>query len=192
MTRSGFTLVEVMVALLIASLLGLAVAGTVTAAIDTRERIESRRLEVRSGLAWRAVVTEALRNTRPPAAPGDTALLVMDGTGPDGAPADRMVFLTEGVLPPLTEGVDWVVSLEPAEDGVRLMAAPVGVRARPVRIPAPAHITGLEVEVLDPSGRWLAAWDRYFPPRAVRITFWSGMVPGASVLVRIPAVERPL
>lgn len=195
MTRRGFTLVEVMVVVVVASLIGLGVAGTVSVALDTRERVEARRLGVRSALAWRALVTEALRNARPAAAPEDTALLVIDGTGPDGAPEDRLVLLTAGTLPPLHPGTDWVVSLERVGDRVRLMAAPVGVRSAPVRVQAPAAITGLEVMVLSrDDDEWLSAWSAAERlPRAVRIRFWTRSGPDAIPLtVGLPELgERP-
>jgi prepilin-type N-terminal cleavage/methylation domain-containing protein len=191
--RRGLTLVEVMVALVIAGLLAVGVAGTVGAAIDTRERLESRRLETRSRLAWRAVLTEALRGVRPPAAIGDTAFLLVDGVGPDGVPGDRLAFLTGGVLPPLNPGVDWVAELGSGSRGLRLMAAPVGVRAAPVLVPAPGGIIGLQAEARTADGRWLDAWiDTGSRPVAVRLTFWSASGPVHDPLtVAIPALEPP-
>ena len=191
--RAGFTLVEVTVALVLAGVVALAVAGSVSAALDTRSRLESRRLEIRSRLAWRGIVGEALRNARAAAAPGDTAFLLLDGTLPDGQPGDRLAFLAAGVTPPLSAGLDWVVSLAPAVDGsgVRLTASPVGVRAAPTVLAAPHSVTGVQIEVLGPDGRWVEEWTRPFVrPTAVRITYWSAAGPaGPPWTVALPAVE---
>lgn len=192
MRRQGFTLVEVMIVVVVASLIGLGVAGTVSVALDTRQRVEARRLEVRGALAWRGLVLEALRNARPPAVPGDTALLLLDGTGPGGEARDRLLVLTSGSLPPLYSGTDWVVSVGDVGDGVGLTAAPVGVRAVPVQVRPPEGITGASIEVREtPGGPWLTEW--YQPrtmPAAVRIEF---MRADGSVLppltARLPALD---
>ena len=192
--RGGFTLVEVMVVVVVAALVGLGVAGTVSIALDTRERVAERRLEVRSELAWRGLVVDALRNARPPAVPGDTALLLTNGTATDGRPADRLTLLTSGSLPPLLPGTDWVVSLEAVGGRVRLLAAPVGVESVPVEIWAPAGITGLEAGVLattpgqDP--RWRDAWSESSRlPQAVRVAF-TGREGTASLPVTVHLPER--
>jgi prepilin-type N-terminal cleavage/methylation domain-containing protein len=190
--RPGFTLVEVMVVVVVASLIGLGVAGTVSVALDTRQRVEARRLEVRGALAWRGLVIEALRNARPPAVPGDTALMLLDGEGPGGEPRDRLLVLTSGSLPPLYSGTDWVVSVGAQGEGVGLMAAPVGVRAVPVQVRPPEAVTGMSIEVREtPGGPWLSEW--YHPltmPAAVRIELIraDGSVE-PPLTVRLPALD---
>lgn len=192
MTRRGFTLVEVMVVVVVASLLGLAVAGTVSMALDTRQRVEARRLQVRSELAWRSLVVDVFRNARPRVIRGDSALLLLDGVGPDGVPADRVVLVTAGSLPPLSAGTDWLVSLS-GGSGVRLTAAPVGVAAVPVVIEAPDPVMGMDVEVMGPDGEWEGEWSSPWTlPTGVRITFWgAGGSLDPPVTVRLPALEVP-
>lgn len=192
--RPGFTLVEVMVVVVVAGLVGLGVAGTVSIALDTRERVAERRLEVRSELAWRGLVMDVLRNARPPAVPGDTALLLTDSTTADGRPADRLTLLTSGSLPPLLPGTDWVVSLEAVADRVRLIAAPVGVASVPVEVWAPAGITALDVAVLaateDEAARWWDEWSEWGRlPQAVRVAF-PGRNGTASLPVTVHLPER--
>lgn len=192
--RGGFTLVEVMVVVVVAGLIGLGVAGTVSVALDTRQRVAERGVEVRSALAWRGLVIDALRNARPPAVAGDTALLLTDATAPDGRPADRLTLLTSGSLPPLYAGTDWVVSLETVGDRVRLMAAPVGVRSIPVEVWAPAGITGLDAAVLTRAPgqeeRWWGEWSESSRlPRAVRISF-AGRDGTATLPVTVHLPER--
>lgn len=190
----GFTLVEVMVVVVVAGLIGLGVAGTVSIALDTRERVAERRLEVRSELAWRGLVIDALRNARPPAVPGDTALLLSDGTATDGRPADRLTLLTSGSLPPLHAGTDWVVSLEVVGDRVRLVASPVGVQSVPVEVWAPAGVTGLDAAVLaatpEREARWWDEWSESSRlPQAVRVSF-AGRDGTASLPVTVHLPER--
>lgn len=194
-SRNGFTLVEVMVAMVITALVVAATAAALEATLDFRQRMETRRDDLRSRLAWRAVITAALRNVRPAASPDDTTFLLLDETGPDGLPSDRLVMLTAGTFPPLNPGVDWIVSLGVSPDGLHLTASPPGILSTPVRLHAPATLAGLQVEVLgERGGAWQSDW--HHPgskPVAVRLEFWTDSGPsGEAWTIWLPPVEdRP-
>ena len=175
--RRAFTLVEVMVAVVVTGVIVLAVFGSLGAALDTRERLEERRLALRSQLAWRAMIGDALRNARPAAARGDTVFYLEDRIGRGGVPEDRVAFIAAGGQPPLTPDADWVVVLEAGADGLHMLAAPLGVVAVPREIPAPPGLVGLDARVLSstPEGRsWVTEWQREMAlPEMVELTFWT-------------------
>lgn len=175
--RRAFTLVEVMVAIVVTGAIVLAVFGSLGAALDTRERLEERRLALRSQLAWRAMIGDALRNARPAAARGDTVFYLEDRIGRGGIPEDRVAFIAAGGQPPLTPDADWVIVLEASADGLRMLAAPLGVVAIPREIPAPQGLVGLEARVLSATGDgsgWVREWQRATAlPEMVELTFWT-------------------
>lgn len=191
-TRGGFTLVEVMVAVVITALVVAATAAAMETSLDVRQRMHAKRDELRARMAWRAMITTALRNVRPAAGPDDTTFLLLDGTSPDGMPSDRLVFFTAGTFPPLTPGVDWIVSLGASEDGLHLTASPPGILSAPVRMRSPSPIAGLQVYVLGQRGGvWRTEWlDPLARPAAVRIEFWTRSGPGPEAwTVWLPPVE---
>jgi prepilin-type N-terminal cleavage/methylation domain-containing protein len=192
-TRSGFTLVEVMVAVVITALVVVAAAAAIETSLDFRQRMAAKRDDVRARLAWRSVVTAALRNVRPAANADDTTFLLLDGTRADGVPSDRLVLLTAGTFPPLNAGVDWTVSLSTAEDGLHLSASPPGILSTPLDMRAPAPLAGLQVYVLaERGGTWHSEWGNPGArPVAVRLEFWTNDGPsGEAWTVWLPPVER--
>ncbi|MEJ2677701.1 MAG: prepilin-type N-terminal cleavage/methylation domain-containing protein [Gemmatimonadota bacterium] len=190
--RNGFTLVEVMIAVVITALVVAATAAALEASLDFRQRLEARRDVLRSRLAWRTVITSALRNVRPATSPDDTTFLLVDETRADGVPSDRLVVLTAGTFPPLNPGVDWIVSLGPSQDGVHLTASPPGIMSVPVRMRAPSAMAGVQVHVLrEAGGAWESEWhDPAARPMAVRLQFWTADGPsGEAWTVWLPPVE---
>jgi prepilin-type N-terminal cleavage/methylation domain-containing protein len=177
--RRGFTLLELMLAIVITSLVALLVYGTVQVGLDARERLAARLGEDQSRRAIRVILADALRNVRSPAGVDDSVFVLRTGTNRAGRPADTVSFLTGGSIPPLTSDSDWMVSLAASDSGVTMWARPVGVRL-PARLVARlAGVPGLEVRVrragLDSS--WTASWPGQGSlPGAVAITFWTDSV----------------
>jgi prepilin-type N-terminal cleavage/methylation domain-containing protein len=174
--RGGFTLLELLVAIVLASVLALLVYGAAGAGFDTQERLAQSRAATQSARAMHAVLTDALRNARPGARFGDTAFVIEDGVAAAGRPADRLSFITSGATPPLTADVDWRIVIESTGSGTTLTGTPLGMSAPPVAVvPAPG-ISGLDVRVL-PAGarrRWTAGGIAFTQvPRAIEITWWS-------------------
>jgi prepilin-type N-terminal cleavage/methylation domain-containing protein len=62
--RRGFTLFELLVALTLTGIVALLVYGAAGTAIDTEQRLRTRESEGRAERAWRAILEDALRNTR--------------------------------------------------------------------------------------------------------------------------------
>jgi prepilin-type N-terminal cleavage/methylation domain-containing protein len=178
---SGFTLLELMIAIVLTGVVAMLVYGAAAVAMDTQDRLRERGREIRARQAWRATLQEAFRNTRPAATFADTAFFLEDGFV-GGRPADRVSFVTAGSMPPLTADSDWVVTLEASPEGLVLSARPVGVIAPPQRVVGVPGVTGLSIRVFDPEppAGWRDTWD--YPrlvPAAVELTYWTDEGPAA-------------
>jgi prepilin-type N-terminal cleavage/methylation domain-containing protein len=188
--QGGFTLLELLVAIVLAGVLALLVYAAAGAAFETRERLAESRAAAQATRGLHVILTDALRNARPAARFGDTALLIEDRVGNGGQPSDRLSFVTSGATPPLTSEVDWRIVVQSTLNGAAITATPLGLsHPKPVVVPA-RGITGMDVRAL-PAGtgtNWSeggAAFSQV--PRALEITWWSdsGAV-GLPLRVAIP------
>ena len=186
----GFTLLELLVALVLAGVVALLVYGAADAGRETHARLVARRRALQIDRAFRATVEDALRNARPTRTYGDTAFWIEARRDGRGRPIDRVWFVTAGGLPPLTADADWEVSLEPGSQGLELVATPVGM-AQPLRVVTRyPGVTGLAVRVLGFGSppEWTDRW--IFPsfvPRAIELTYWGERGPvGDPVRLALP------
>ncbi len=183
--RAGFTLLELLVAIVLAGVVALLVYGAAAAGADTQARLRERRLALQAARAFRATLADALRNARPARTLGEKAFTLEEHRDAAGRPRDRLSFIAAGALPPLTADADWVVTLEPSPEGVSLEAVPLGLAAPTplvVRLPG---VTGLDIRVLGMSQprEWTTRW--VFPalvPPAVALTFWTDSGPAGPPL----------
>ena len=189
-TRRGFTVLELLVAIVVAGIVATLIYGAAGAAADVQQRLSVSHDALQSQRALRATLFDALRNARPPQSYNDTVFTLENRSGGGGRPADRLFFVTAGVLPPLTSDADWDVSIEATPTGLVIVAAPQGF-AQPSRVLARVPgITGLDVRVLPASGRsWTDDWpQRNRLPRAVELTFLADTgVVGPPMHVLLPA-----
>ena len=179
--RTGFTLIEVTVSIVLVAVVSLLVYGAAQAARDTQARIADERHTLQRALAMRLLLESAIRGAQTALLAADTVFVLESRVSARGIPQDRLTFVASGDLPPLNPGADWAVSLEPTREGLRLTGAPMGVRTPSRPLALLPGVTGLAVRVMDPGGGpgWLA--ERNFPevlPRAVELTYWtdSGVV----------------
>ena len=192
--RSGFTLLEVLLAIVITSTVALLVYGTVQIGLDVRERLAERLDEDRSRRAVRVILADALRNIRPPAGSDDSVFVLRRGVNAAGQPADTLSFLTGGSIPPLTSDADWFLSLVAGDSGVTMWAQPIGVRLPARFVARLAGVPGLEVRVRRAAdSSWIANWPTQgMLPNAVAVTFWSDSGPLApSLRTALPAGATP-
>ena len=185
--RRGFTLIEIMLAIVLTSVVALLAYGAIATAADVRERLEADREQRLAVAAWRQLVTETIRNLRFPAEFGDATLVVADGSGPDGVPADRLELITEAGAPPLAPGTDWRVSFAVEGEVLSALAVPLGSAAGPRVLAGPPGTTGLEVEVLS-EGTWSRGWrSEESLPEAIRVTFWAeGQPVDVPIVLAVP------
>jgi prepilin-type N-terminal cleavage/methylation domain-containing protein len=189
MTRRGFTLLELLVAIVLAGVVALLVYGTSRAASDTETRLAASRRAWQSQRAMRTLLEDALRNARSPLRPGDPAFQLQTQTSGRGVPSDRLTFVTRGGFPPLTGDADWRVTVEATPAGLSVIAVPLGVRAAARLAGLVPGVTGVEIRVQTPGG---GPWNRQWAlpaafPRAVVLTFWNDSAAiGAPLRVALP------
>lgn len=169
--EAGFTLLEVIVAVLLTSLVVILGFSAAKVSFDgsTRLGLDLRRLQ--SGRAVRQVLGDALRNAQPAQQPTDQGFQLQN---------DRLTFMAAAGASPLDPDYDWLITVGPADGRVEFAARPLG-HAPPaeVRFTLP-QVTRWDVRVMVPGST--AGWLREWPsgtmmPRAVEMKFWNDSVP---------------
>ena len=189
-TRRGFTLLEILVAISVAGIVALLVYGTAAAGHDVEARLRERRRALQTAQAFRSVVQDALRNARPSRQYGDTAFWIDAQRDSRGRPMDRLSFVAAGSLPPLTADADWRVTIEPHADGISITATPVGIAVPAREVARYSAATALQIRVLEPgsAAEWSERWR--FPslvPPAIELTYWDDHGPvGRPLLLPLP------
>lgn len=171
MRASAFTLIEVMVAIVLMSVVALTAYGAARVSVDARARLGGALRAQQSARATRALLEDALRNARMPRRPEDTTFALQ---------GERLSFVAAGAGPPFDPDYDWRITIEPDSGGLELVAVPVG-RAPPTEVML--HLPGVtrwDVQVLaSDEPKWLRVWPAAeWPaptsmPRAVAITLWD-------------------
>ena len=158
----GFTLLELMVALVVTGVVALLAYGAANAGFSTSDRLQRYQSTVEAQAIVRSLLLDALRH--PPegggAAMNDVLFAMDESTTGDGVAVDRVRFVSRGLVPPLGASDRWAVSLGAAEAGVRLTALPVGATDAAVDMIL-AGVHGLDARVLDRSADsvWLDRWE---------------------------------
>jgi prepilin-type N-terminal cleavage/methylation domain-containing protein len=189
-SRTGFTLIEVLVSIVLTSVVALLVYGAAAVARDTQARTGAELRSLHHALTMRLLLETALAGAgSAPFAP-DSVFVLESRSGTGGLPQDRLTFVTSGDLPPLNPGVEWLVRLALTPAGLCLYGKPFGTRL-PERILAKAPgVTGLAIRVRD--GGFGVGWSRTweFPdalPDAVELTYWTQAGPvGVPIRVALP------
>jgi len=192
--RSGFTLLEVIVAITVTGL-ALTTAGmALTAARNTAARIQMHEARTEADSRVRALLTDMLRHA-PAAEQVDEPLLVVERSG--GTPVLR--FLSNGVGEPYGTGGTWLVEVTARDSMLVVRATPTGRDREATPLTATlSSVSGFEVRVLEhataldaPAWRadWPLALDR---PRAIELT-WRLSSNDAPMPLRVvlAPLERP-
>ena len=162
MTRRGFTLVEMMVALVVTGVVVLLAYGVARAGADTEARLARADAEGRATLAARTLLHGALRHAADGASEIDTVFVLDAAVDARGRHVDRLRFASYGVVPPLGAGARWAVSAEVRAAGLELLAVPADGRAGgAVRVLVPgvaslrvqAAPVGVRLALADGAGR---------------------------------------
>ena len=176
--RGGFTLLELMVAVVLTSVVTLLAYATVRGGLDTSERLERHRTTVGAEIVVRAMLFDALRHLPEGggAAMNDVLFEIENRTNDAGLPSDVVRFLSRGVTSPAGASATWSVSLAPSEAGVRFVAVPVNPGTGAPIDALLVGARGLSARVLVRSGdsAWLDEWDAPGRvPAAVALEFLS-------------------
>ena len=167
--RRAFTLLEIMVAIVLTSLIALLALSAAQVSIDARARLTSHLNDVESARAVRTLLTDALRNARIPTRPGDPGFDLQNG---------RLSFVSAGGAAPLDPDYDWRITVIPDARGLSFVATPLGhAPATQVAFRVP-DVTRWDVQVLDADGlQWRSDWtETKVMPRAISIALWHNSV----------------
>ena len=167
--RRGFTLIEVMIALVIGSVVVTLAYATLRAGTDTQARVSDAREADVSTTAFRAMLVDALRHAV--TADGSDARGLhteVDGSGRVIA----LTFVTRGITAPLGGSESWRVGLSADSTGVVLNASALDAARAPLRLVARGpHAFALRFLATD-DAEWRTAWnDPTRLPAAVEVRF---------------------
>jgi prepilin-type N-terminal cleavage/methylation domain-containing protein len=177
--RAGFTLLEVIVALVLTSLVVMLAYGAARVSFDAKVRLSAERRALQGQRATRQLLGDAVRNLRPPQRPTDPPFELHD---------DRLSFVAAGGAPPLDPDYDWWITVGPTGNAVTLVARPLGhAPAQELSLVLP-QVTRWQVRLLAPGNSlgWVQDWPAGKVPRAVEMRFWNGSLPlGDPLLVSL-------
>src|SRR2546428_375393 len=176
---SGFTLLEVMLAIVLTSLIVLLAYGAAQVSYDAHARLTADLRALQQTRALRELLQDALRSARAPQRPGDPLFTLHAG---------RLSFVTAGGGPPLDPDYDWLLTIGVGSGGLELSAIPVGrAPAAVVTIRFPT-VTRWDVQARAAGAApWLEEWPATsVMPRAVAITLWHDAEPLGLPLAGVP------
>lgn len=179
--RRAFTLLEVLVAVAVTALAGVAAAAALQAASGAGDRVARLRRASEGEARVRTLLTDALRHL-PPASAVDGPLLavVPDSTGP------TLLFPSRGIVPPFGTGAPWRVAVRRRGDSLVVDAAPPASSQVPVRHAAVGQVRELAIQVLDGDGGWRPDWPiAGRAPQAVEVAWRSTGAVAPAVRVRL-------
>jgi prepilin-type N-terminal cleavage/methylation domain-containing protein len=166
---AGFTLFEVMVALMLTSLIAMLAYAAAQVSFDARALLAADLREMQSSRGARQIVSDALRNAQPPQRPDDPGFQLR---------AERLTFVAAGGAPPLDPDYDWLISIGPAGAEIEFVAKPLG-RAPPTEVSfALPGVSRWEVLVPGGQNEWVPEWPNgTVLPRVVEIRMWNDSAP---------------
>ncbi|MEP7380767.1 MAG: prepilin-type N-terminal cleavage/methylation domain-containing protein [Gemmatimonadota bacterium] len=176
MIRRGFTLIEVMIALMVSGMVATLAYAAAQAGFDTDARVSTYRDGVARDGVVRAILTDALRHQVDGVRGGATVFTLTDRSDADGRAADSLDVVTRGVAAPLGASATWRLSVWRAGDTLRIEGSSLDGAAAD-RPPFSMRLDGViafEVRTLGRglSARWQAQWrDDDVAPDAFALLF---------------------
>ena len=171
--RRGFTLVEVITALVLTAIVVAIAATALASASDARAVIERHERTLEAESRWRAAVTDMLRHAPRADAVDEPLLRVSRASG--GA---VLTFLSVGVVQPFGTGRIWRVTIGADSAGLSFDAEPIGTGAPAARLHTTLpHLRAIDVAVLE-RGDGVSGWRADWPversrPALLRLSFRS-------------------
>lgn len=167
--RRGFTLIEVMIALVIGSVVVLLAYATLRTGVDVQERVAEARDADEAAMTMRAMLGDAMRHAG--AADDREPRGMHTDSDVSGRPV-RFSFVSRGITPPHGGADAWRVSLSADSIGVTLTAAPLDVSQTPLRLTT-RHARTFAVRFLErDDAEWRTDWnDPTRLPTAVEVRF---------------------
>lgn len=170
--RRGFTLVEIIVAIVLTASVALIAYGSAQAGFDTADRLENYHRGAESEALMRGLVADGLLHLSDAPAGGPATFRITHTAGS----SDIVSFVTRGVASPFGAGSLWMMTLAPSPGGLALRGEPLeDTSAAPIEAVA-AGLTAIIVRAVRPdeTGEWVRDWDSpRQTPAAVEISFTS-------------------
>lgn len=156
--RSGFTLLELLLAIIVTGIVALVAYAAITAGLDTLDRVELHRRETQSRALFRPLVGDALRHI---AEAGGDGAAVFEITPAQGTPrGETLTFLTRGIESPLGSSGLWRMRIFTSPSGLNVQADALENAAQPSILTVVPGVSELRVRVLQ-SGQdraWVTNW----------------------------------
>lgn len=185
----GFTLIEVVIALVLSGIVALLAYGTMQAGFDSRDRLDRYRRNAESVATLRAFLVDALRHPADAGESGFPAFAMSRTIGANGLNADGLRFVSRGVTSPLGAGARWLVTVATAGDGLHLSAKPLDDTALGRIASIVSGVRAMRVQVMADLAQpeWRDYWvSSRQAPAAVRLelTGPDGALVGAPLIVQ--------
>ena len=190
--RRAFTLLEVLVALIIAGIVALAARAALSGGMDTEERVRMHAARTEGDARFRALLVSVLRHLTDAPAAGVTPLVVRDTLLAERGQSHALEFYSRGLSLPAGGGATLRIELVPSDDGLTIHAYDSHDVMR-VSGRAPG-LAGVRLRFRTLSGEWLDQWPRTLQvPAAVAIDFTprSGSAQPAPLIVAVGLEARP-
>ena len=167
--RRGFTLIEVMIALVIGGVVVVLAYSTLLAGMDVQYRVSAARDADASTTAMRAMLSDAVRH----AVAGDARDMRGLHTESDGSGrATALRFISRGIAAPLGGSAAWQVALSTDSSGVVLDAAALDGSRAPLHLGSRGAQTFAVRFLAIEDGSWRTRWDDPARlPAAVEVRF---------------------
>lgn len=153
---SGFTLLEIVVALTIAGLLALAARAALVAGLDTQDRVRAHVAVTEGEARFRALAVRALRHMADAPAAGVAPFVLRDTVTESGEPSHVLEFYSRGFGSTPGSGRTALVRLAPsAGDRLTISLSDGGTTVWTGTV---AGIYALRARMRDATGAWVDAW----------------------------------
>lgn len=154
MKRKAFTLVEVMVALVVTSMVVTMAYASMQAGLDTADRIDVAQSGEERETVARSILSRALRHAVPGGIGGEPVFILKEVGN-----SDELRFRTRGVSEPLGASEIWEITLTPSGEGVRLSGFAVDAPETTIHALLP-RIAAIDVRVRGRDFRdgWFETW----------------------------------
>ncbi len=189
--RRGFTLIEVMVAFVITSLVVTLGYAAAQAGFDTDDRLAYHRDTAEAEIVLRSLINDALRHAVPGTIGGPDVFTLVNRATPNGTPVDSLSFATRGVVQPFGATAAWQVSVWMAPDGLHFTAH--AGSGTPILATVPAMIS-LDVRVLGRgvSADWRESWEAtYTPPVGIQLFIGGPTAVPSPLTARVGYGDQP-
>jgi prepilin-type N-terminal cleavage/methylation domain-containing protein len=187
--RAGFTLIEVMIALVVSGLVASLAYAAAQAGFDTDARVS----EYRDGLARegvvRAILSDALRHQVDGVRGGSAVFMLDDRVDTEGRDADSVTFVTRGIVSPMGASARWQLTVWRDGTFLRVAGAPLEDApgsAQPFAMRL-EQVTAFDVRALGRglAARWSARWaDADQAPDAFALRIAAGGADAEPLVVR--------